>query len=368
MAALCRRLRAHASDECVPLLVLRIPEIARKPGVPRSTDDRILSTRCLQAVTDARARMLRGGDVLAYDGGAHVIVALLAPARARESVAAPADCRATLARLSSALRSATGLRAETGWTIVPAFTSMRRLHDAIDEALRRGSSERERHAFFGAVGHELRTPLTAIRGYLETLLDEDLDAVTARRFLETAQAEAARMERLIDGLRDVAALETDARLEGGGGDVLQAMRAALDAVGPAASVRRTVITQLAWEPRRVVLSTDRLTQILINVLENAVKHGREAGTICVTARELDDRYAELRVDDDGPGVPSGERVAVFMVERRGINARSRGSGLGLALVRLMVERIGGEVDVGQSPLGGASFGMRIPLAPAKPAT
>jgi signal transduction histidine kinase len=364
MTSLCRRLRAHTADEQVPLLVLRVRELGRTPGAPQAATERALSRRCLQALTEARARLLRTGDVLAHDGGAHIVVALLSPAREREGVAAPTDCRATLVRLATALRSATGVQPDTGWIIAPAFSSLRRLQQSIDEALRHGADERERHAFFTSIGHELRTPLTAIRGYLETLLDEELDAETARRFLETAQAEAARMGRLVDGLHELAVLdgETRGRPESDG-DLLAALGAALDAVMPAAGGRRTVITQLSWEPRRVMLSTDRLTQILINVLENAIKHGRDAGKVFVSASQLNDRFAEVRIDDDGPGVPSGERFAVFMLERRGANARSKGNGLGLALVRLMIERIGGEVEVVASPLGGARFHLRVPLVP-----
>jgi signal transduction histidine kinase len=339
--------------------------LGRANGVPQAAPERALTRRCLQALTEARGRMLRDGDVLAHDGGAHILVALLSPAREREGVAAPSDCRATLVRLATALRAATGVQAETGWTIVPAFLGMRRLQQSVEEALRHGAGERERHAFFTSIGHELRTPLTAIRGYLETLLDEELDAETARRFLETAQGEAARMGRLVDGLHDLALLDGEVRgRPEGEGDLLTALAAALDAVMPAAGARRTVITQLSWEPRRVMLSTDRLTQILINILENAIKHGRDAGKVFVSASQLNDRYAEVRIDDDGPGVPSGERLAVFMLERRGVNVRSHGNGLGLALVRLMIERIGGEVEVLGSPLGGACFHLRLPLAPA----
>jgi signal transduction histidine kinase len=173
------------------------------------------------------------------------------------------------------------------------------------------------------------------------------------------------MGRLVDGLHELALLDNEShgRAEDDG-DLLAALAAALDAVVPAAGGRRTVISQLTWEPRRLMLSTDRLTQILINVLENAVKHGREAGKIFVSASKLNDRYAEIRVDDDGPGIPAVERNAVFVLERRGVNARAGGNGLGLALVRLMIERIGGEVDVEPSPLGGARFRLRVPLAPA----
>jgi signal transduction histidine kinase len=101
---------------------------------------------------------------------------------------------------------------------------------------------------------------------------------------------------------------------------------------------------------------------LINVMENAIKHGRDAGRIFVSASQLNDRYAEIRVDDDGPGVPSGERRGLHARTARGQRAFG-GNGLGLALVRLMIERIGGEVDVVRSSLGGARFHLRVPLAP-----
>ena len=348
----------------IPLLVLRVPELDGVRGSARNAPARALARRCVAAFAQARSRMLRQGDVLAYDGGAHLIALLLSPARDGICVAAPTDCRATLVRLATAVRASTGVRPEGGWTLVPTFIGRRRFAQGVEEALRRGAGERERHAFFTSIGHELRTPLTAIRGYLETLSDEELDAETARRFLETAQAEAARMGRLVDGLHEIAQLDDSDEATDEYGDLQEALAAALDAVVPFAGSRRTIISQLEWQPRRVLLSTDRLTQILVNILENAVKHGSEAGRVFVSAVPLDDRYAEVRVDDDGPGVPGDERAAVFQLERRGTNARAHGHGLGLALVRLMVERIGGEVDVGPSPLGGARFRLRVPLAPA----
>jgi signal transduction histidine kinase len=322
----------------------------------------------LHAFAEAKARVLRTGDLLAWDGAAHLLVALVAPARDGLCVATPSDCRATLVRLSAALSAAGAGPPEFGWSWLAREASASRLIAAIQEALERGASERERHAFLSSIGHELRTPLTSVRGYLETLLDEELDPETARRFLETASAEAARMGRLVDGLHDISVLESDVRqMSGEESDVLAGLAAALNAVAPFAKSRRTVMSQVAVQSLDVLLSTDRLTQILVNVLENAVKHGREAGRVFVSVGALDDRYAEVCVDDDGPGVPASERQAVFLLARRGANARGRGNGLGLALVRLTLERIGGEVDVSESPLGGARFRLRIPRATIVPA-
>ncbi len=223
--------------------------------------------------------------------------------------------------------------------------------------------ERERYAFFSTLGHELRTPLTSIRGYLETLLDEDLDPHTARRFLEIARHEAMRMGRLVDGMFDVSMLDLrEERSHADSSDLSSCIRAALDSVAPVAAARGTRIAHSTSRSYAVAIGGDRLVQILINVIENAVKHGHAAGNVRVSTSTLGERYVEVRVDDDGPGVPPDEREAVFTLARRGANARAIGSGLGLAVVRLMLERIGGEVDVVSSSLGGAQFCVRLPLS------
>jgi two-component system, OmpR family, phosphate regulon sensor histidine kinase PhoR len=234
-------------------------------------------------------------------------------------------------------------------------------------SLRRNKSERgvgsvEQLTFFAALAHELRTPLTSIRGYLETLIEDDLDSDTTGRFLETARAEALRMTRLLDGLFNVSSLEARIYLEGEeAGDVQTALAAALNAVAPIAAARRTVISQFSCDVGSVSIGTDQMTQILINVLENAIKHGSEAGRVCVSMEREANRRLQICIDDDGPGVPPGERSAIFALAQRGSMARAAGNGLGLAVVRLLLERAGGGVDVEGSPLGGARFRIGIPM-------
>lgn len=200
-----------------------------------------------------------------------------------------------------------------------------------------------------------------IRGYLETLLEQELDPSVARRFLEVARNEAKRLGRLVDGMFDISVLDLRSgpdRVEMT--EVSPAIVTAINAVAPFAAARQTNLTLLATTPYEVAIGADRLAQIMINILENAIKHGREHGRVSVSVEPLD-RYVEVRIDDDGPGVDGAEREAVFMLARRGANARAYGSGIGLAVVRLMVERIGGEVDVTESLLGGAQFRVRLPL-------
>jgi two-component system phosphate regulon sensor histidine kinase PhoR len=212
------------------------------------------------------------------------------------------------------------------------------------------------------IGHELRTPLTSIRGYLETLIEGDLDPRTAQKFLEVARAEAERMGRLVDGMFDLSMLDlrTDtARLESS--QLIADIATAIDAIAPAAAMRGAQIALLSEKNHEIAIGADRLVQILINVLENAVKHGREGGRVEISYEALDARYLEIRIDDDGPGVVPEEREHVFALGQRGTRAVAKGSGIGLAIVRLMIERVGGEVDVTQSPLGGARFRVRVPL-------
>jgi signal transduction histidine kinase len=347
----------------VPLLVVRLRDLERIAWREGRAAARAVERRSLRSFAETATRTLRATDVLAHDDESEdFVAALVSPTRGTGSVATPTDCRATLARLASAMELSGGMRVETGWTILHGVSGDPRLSAALERALERGARDRERYAFFSTIGHELRTPLTSIRGYLETLLEEELDPATARRFLEVARAEAMRMGRLVDGMFDISML--DMRSGHGGSessDLGAAIAASINAVAPFAVGRRTTLTQLAGGSHLVAIGADRLAQILINVLENAIKHGRDAGRVQVSTVALDSRYVEVRIDDDGPGIPVCERETVFTLARRGTNAQAKGAGLGLAVARLMIERIGGEVDVSDSALGGAQFRIRVPL-------
>ncbi len=353
-----------AAGGAIPLLVLRIRDFERIAWRQGRSAARALERRTLRSFVETAARVLRASDLLAHDADSEdFLVALATPMRRSDAVATPTDCRAALARLGSALETASGMVVDTGWTVANAPLDAQKLRYAIDVALERGARERERFGFFSTIGHELRTPLTSIRGYLETLLEEDLPPETARRFLEVARHEAMRMGRLVDGMFDLSLMDLRADLGGPAScDLNEAIALALDVLQPAALVRGAAVAYRVGRWVEVAVAQDRLLQILTNVVENAIKHGRDGGRVYVTLGELDDRYVEVRIDDDGPGVPFEEREEIFALARRGANVRARGSGLGLAVVRLILERIGGEVDVADSVLGGARFRIRLPLA------
>ncbi len=365
MAGFARKLRENPARPPVPLLVVRLRDLERIAWREGRAAARAVERRSLRSFVETASRALRATDLLAHDADSEdFLAALISPTRTSGAIAAPTDCRATLARIASAMQPSGGMRVETGWTMLGPLGADERLQDAVESALERGARERERYAFFSTVGHELRTPLTSIRGYLETVLEDDLDPATARRFLEVARVEAMRLGRLVDDMFDISMLDLRSDSQSAESCALApAIASAIGTVASSAASRGTVVTQGDCGPVQLAIGFDRLLQILINVLENAIKHGHDGGRVHVSTALLDARYAEIRVEDDGPGIAAEERESVFSLATRGTSARGVGSGIGLAVVRLLVERIGGEVDLGESRLGGAQFRIRLPRVP-----
>ncbi|MDP9105862.1 MAG: HAMP domain-containing histidine kinase [Candidatus Eremiobacteraeota bacterium] len=233
----------------------------------------------------------------------------------------------------------------------------------VERALERGAQERERYAFFSSLGHELRTPLSSIRGYLETLLDDDVDARTRERFVRIAYNESLRLSRLVDGMFEISLLDMrGVGFHAGNGWLPLALRAARDACAASAAARRVGIEVAAAPAREVAIDADRLTLVLVNLIENAIKHGRPGGAVFVGVDDSDRRFVRITVDDDGPGIANADRERIFALGERAA-ASPHGSGIGLAFVRLMLERVGGRVELRDSPLGGARFTITVPGAP-----
>ena len=161
-------------------------------------------------------------------------------------------------------------------------------------------------AILPTVGHELRTPLTSICGYIETVLDGEIDPQTSRRFLETARLEALRLGRLIDVMLRVSMLDLAPPALSGECDVVEQIRATIDIIAPIA--RKRDVTIRTRSPRRAVvrLDPDECIHALSNLVENAVKHGSEHGTIKVACRRVDP-FVEVTIEDDGSGVDPAER-------------------------------------------------------------
>jgi two-component system phosphate regulon sensor histidine kinase PhoR len=232
--------------------------------------------------------------------------------------------------------------------------------------------ERVRSEFVANVSHELRTPLTCIKGYLETLLDGALeDSAHARRFLEVAGTHAERLDRLIDDLLELSNIES-------GRVTLVPVRLDLDEVvaGVAAMFeRRTVQNRLTLvrtvRPGLAVRADrDRLVQILVNLVDNAVKFTSEGGQIRIEAALGSDGRVEITVRDTGVGIPSTDLPRITERFYRVDRTRSRevgGTGLGLAIVKHLVQAHGGELRI-ESALGsGTAVSFTLPAAEGAPA-
>lgn len=222
----------------------------------------------------------------------------------------------------------------------------------------------ERAGFVANVSHELRTPLSQIRLVLDTLkLGRGNDPATRAQALDVADREALRLQHLVEGvLRFTRGARPDEspRVEM---DAAQEAKAVIEEFAPLASPHGMTITLEAPEPVKARLQRGALRQILLNLLDNAMKYGGDGTVVRVAVEPMAVGGARLRVDDNGPGVPAKERDRIWRPFERGGAARTRaagGSGIGLTIVREIAEEHGGRAWVGQTPTCGARFIVELP--------
>jgi two-component system phosphate regulon sensor histidine kinase PhoR len=263
--------------------------------------------------------------------------------------------------------------AATGGGLVAVLRDMTRLNRLL--VIRRD--------FVANVSHELRTPVTAIQGYAETLLRDGappsereggrrakpVDEATRREFVEIIHRHARRLGALVEGLLTLSELEAR--------PPEQAVRERVDVAAIAEHVRATLRERAAQRTATIDLELDLwadavrgdpvgVEQIIENLVDNAIKYGKDAGgTVRVRSRAQGDRLV-LEVTDDGPGIGAEHLPRLFERFYRVDAGRSRergGTGLGLAIVKHLVESMGGAIDV-RSALGtGTTFRVELPRWP-----
>jgi len=212
------------------------------------------------------------------------------------------------------------------------------LAQAEADALRRiGALQRD---FIHRLSHELRTPLTAIMGYASTLraTDVEWDMASKRRFLDAIAAEAARMGRLVGDLLDSSAISAGVMTMHPDWCDLATVLAAAAAAVPDGT--RDVKIEVGQVPP-VWADHDRLEQVLVNLLDNAIRHGGRSVTL---SAYVDDRHVIIDVVDDGPGIPEPLRMSVLQPYVRG-DTSVPGAGLGLAICKGIVDAHRGRLEI-----------------------
>jgi two-component system phosphate regulon sensor histidine kinase PhoR len=239
------------------------------------------------------------------------------------------------------------------------------LHDAT----RLRQLERTRREFVANVSHELRTPLSLIKGSVETLLDGAASQpAIASKFLDIIDRHCDRLTFLIEDLLTLSRLESGqlainydtVPLRGHVSEVFDDFRRK-------AEDRGVQLINDVPSGLRARADSDRLDQVLSNLIDNAIKYGRPGGSVRIEGREVPGSdFVEMAVADDGPGIPTEAAERVFERFYRVDTARSReqgGTGLGLSIVKHIIQAHGGEVRLETAPAKGAAFRFTLPAVP-----
>ncbi|MEV0066471.1 HAMP domain-containing sensor histidine kinase [Amycolatopsis sp. NPDC050768] len=225
------------------------------------------------------------------------------------------------------------------------------------------TADQQRRELIANVSHELRTPITALSGVLENLVDgvSSPDAATLR----TALHQSERLGRLVTELLDLSRIDAGTlSLDRSRVDLEELLaEVAAEAEAMAAAAGRGVRFDVSVSPLGAFVRADRerMYQVVVNLLENAARHGPAGGSVEVRA-VVNEGETRIEVRDEGPGIPAADRDRVFERFTRGERAGGGGTGLGLAIARWVVELHGGTIAVVEPPAGvgpGAAPGCRI---------
>lgn len=249
----------------------------------------------------------------------------------------------------------------TGRRIASPDGAVARLSVGIRRADRQLGLERQRSDLISTASHELRAPLTSVRGFTRTLLArwDRFDDATRKQMLATIDEDANRVTRLLTELLDVSRIEAG-RLP------LQRRIATLPEIVEPVARRfelehrdRRLVLDVPSDLPDLVVEPGRVEQVLVNLIDNAVKHG--AGDITVRAR-AEGEMVRCTVADEGGGIPAGQLERVFAKYYRLKEARGSGSGLGLYICRGIVAAHGGRIWARSAPGEGTAVEFTLPSA------
>ncbi len=231
-------------------------------------------------------------------------------------------------------------------------------------------ADQVRRDFVANASHELRTPMAIINGYLENLLEDGVleeDPAMARKFLETMRKHGQRIASLVEDMLVIS------KMESGDAMVLnvdkfyfeECVRDVCERLEPLIVAQRAEVV-IEVDPSCAVLTGDRYywTQILFNLVENALKQNQDPGLKVVVKAERVEGGARISVCDDGVGIPAEDLPYIFnrfyRVEKHHSQSQVKGTGLGLSIVRRAIEAHGGTIEVSSVPGRETCFRMTIP--------
>jgi len=234
------------------------------------------------------------------------------------------------------------------------------------------ANEQFRKEFLMNLAHELRTPIFSVQGYVDTLLGGALeDKEVNRKFLSNASKSIDRLVRLVDDLDEIS------KLESGKIPVIQESFMMQDLIKDVyeefslkAKEREIQLTFKKGTERPIYVNADKqkIKQVLVNLIENAIKYGNDHGSVIAGCYDMDDKHVYIEISDDGPGIAEEHLPRIFERFYRADRSRARaigGTGLGLAIVKHIIEAHGQTVNVRSKQGVGSSFGFTLDRTSAK---
>jgi heavy metal sensor kinase len=287
---------------------------------------------------------------LALGGGSFLVKRALSPV---DKIAASAQ------RISSQNLSERLPVARTGDELERLSIALNHMVQRLDEAFQYS------RRFMADASHELRTPLTVLRGELESCLQEPSLALEWRERLGSALEEVERLAGIVEGLFAISRLDAgEAAAEWVRLDLARLAAATADQMSLLAEDKNIQVTCAAAEPVWVQGDRARLKQVVVNLLDNAIKYTLQGGAVALTVTTIDSK-AMLEVADNGIGIPAEALPRVFDRFFRVDKARSRelgGAGLGLSIVKSICTAHHGRVEANSLPGRGSRFRVELPLA------
>jgi signal transduction histidine kinase len=249
--------------------------------------------------------------------------------------------------------------------VMTDITELKRFERRLASAVTRAeAASAAKTRFLGRVSHELRTPLQVVTGYAQLVAIEAGEGATVTAFAHEIHAAGQHLDRVVQDLLDLSGAELDElAVEFDVVDLLDQTRRALQQVAPVLEAAGVAVRLHATRSVRVVGDGKRVAQVILNLLSNAVKYGPADRPLSIDVG-IDPTRTRGRweIRDEGPGFPADEIDRLFVPFERLSNARGKaGTGLGLALSRVLMERMGGRLEAANAEDGGARVWFELPL-------